>query len=584
MRRWSAPRATASTSTPTTASRSSRPSSRQLNAILDARPTATALIVHNDATIAALPSVLHARGVRVPDDLSVVSLYSETSANVLAAVHGGRDVAGQAGPPGGPGTGASMSRTTQAPGPGGSIHRTGTHGPGKHPLTAERPRTGLRHVEPVRHKPVRTIDKTTNIEAQFRIPGSRTGYSERNDRADTRRARPSCSPSRCAPSALAAAQAPHCSSGAQAARAHAARRHVHASGIPYPQFDAISDWAKLLDACGTDAGVTVKRTALRHHRPDQQGAARRRSRATRPTCCIVDNPVVSTLAEAGMLTTTDENGLDTSAIAPNILGAGADRRQDLRRPDRREHPGALLQQEGPRRPPASTPPRITDWASLTAALAKVKAAGKKGITFSAIGTEEGSFQFLPVVLGRRGGPDAARLAAGASPRSAVDRLAEEGLRAELGHQQHPDHQLAGVRRPATTRSPRTAPGSSATPRRPASTTASSRSRRRTAAPRRRRPAASSSPSRCRRTPRRYATSAKIVDCLTRPTTSSTTDTTLSLHRARPRPVQAAAGRGRTPSWSSGSTRSGRPRAAPATTSAPSTRRSPSSCGPRCRRR
>ena len=38
---------------------------------------------------------------------------------------------------------------------------------------------------------------------------------------------------------------------------------------------------------------------------------------------------------------------------------------------------------------------VKDWASLTAALARVKAAGKKGITFSAVGTEEGSFQFLP---------------------------------------------------------------------------------------------------------------------------------------------------------------------------------------------
>jgi multiple sugar transport system substrate-binding protein len=38
---------------------------------------------------------------------------------------------------------------------------------------------------------------------------------------------------------------------------------------------------------------------------------------------------------------------------------------------------------------------VKDWTSLTAALAKVKGAGKKGITFSAIGTEEGSFQFLP---------------------------------------------------------------------------------------------------------------------------------------------------------------------------------------------
>ena len=38
---------------------------------------------------------------------------------------------------------------------------------------------------------------------------------------------------------------------------------------------------------------------------------------------------------------------------------------------------------------------IKDWASLTAALGKVKAIGKTPITFSAIGTEEGSFQFEP---------------------------------------------------------------------------------------------------------------------------------------------------------------------------------------------
>jgi multiple sugar transport system substrate-binding protein len=41
------------------------------------------------------------------------------------------------------------------------------------------------------------------------------------------------------------------------------------------------------------------------------------------------------------------------------------------------------------------PASVTSWATLTAALAKVKAIGKKGITFSGINTEEGSFQFLP---------------------------------------------------------------------------------------------------------------------------------------------------------------------------------------------
>ena len=50
---------------------------RSLHAILDARPNATAIIVHNDATIAALPTVLRDRGVSVPGDLSVVSLYSQ---------------------------------------------------------------------------------------------------------------------------------------------------------------------------------------------------------------------------------------------------------------------------------------------------------------------------------------------------------------------------------------------------------------------------------------------------------------------------------------------------------------------------
>jgi len=48
-----------------------------VNAILDARPTATALMVHNDATVAALPLILQQRGVSVPHDLSVVGLYSK---------------------------------------------------------------------------------------------------------------------------------------------------------------------------------------------------------------------------------------------------------------------------------------------------------------------------------------------------------------------------------------------------------------------------------------------------------------------------------------------------------------------------
>ncbi len=56
----------------------SRPPAVQasVHRLLDVHPGSTALVVHNDATIAALPAVLRDRGVTVPRDLSVVSLYS----------------------------------------------------------------------------------------------------------------------------------------------------------------------------------------------------------------------------------------------------------------------------------------------------------------------------------------------------------------------------------------------------------------------------------------------------------------------------------------------------------------------------
>src|SRR3954467_5560002 len=69
---------------------------------------------------------------------------------------------------------------------------------------------------------------------------------------------------------------------------------------PYPQFDGSSDWGKLVASCGTKAGVTVKRTAYdttdlgnKALLAAQQGNA--------PDVMLVDNPVVSTLVQAGIL-------------------------------------------------------------------------------------------------------------------------------------------------------------------------------------------------------------------------------------------------------------------------------------------
>ncbi|MGP4104330.1 sugar ABC transporter substrate-binding protein [Nonomuraea sp. KM90] len=162
---------------------------------------------------------------------------------------------------------------------------------------------------------------------------------------------------------------------------------------PYPQYDKSSEWVKLLETCGTQAGVTVERTG--YDTTDLTNKALLAAQqGNSPDVLIVDNPVVSTLAEAGVLTTTEETRTDTSSIAPNLLAAGQTGGKTYGVPIGANtlalyYNKAVLDKAG------VDPASIKDWATLTAALGKVKGAGKKGITFSAIGTEEGSFQFLP---------------------------------------------------------------------------------------------------------------------------------------------------------------------------------------------
>jgi multiple sugar transport system substrate-binding protein len=162
---------------------------------------------------------------------------------------------------------------------------------------------------------------------------------------------------------------------------------------PYPQFDQSSAWVSLLTKCGSDAGVTVNRTAYdtsdltsKSLLAAQQGNS--------SDVLIVDNPVVSTLAEAGVLTDTGQTKVDTSAISPNLLGAGQSGGKTYGIPIG-ANTLALYYNKQVLKTAGVDIASVKDWASLTAALAKVKGAGKKGITFSAIGTEEGSFQFLP---------------------------------------------------------------------------------------------------------------------------------------------------------------------------------------------
>ncbi|MCX5052435.1 MULTISPECIES: sugar ABC transporter substrate-binding protein [unclassified Streptomyces] len=190
-----------------------------------------------------------------------------------------------------------------------------------------------------------------------------------------------------------AVSATACSSGSGSTDTKGAGSGTYTVWDPYPQFDKTSPWAKLLDRCGTKAGVKIKRTAFdtsdlgnKSLLAAQQGNS--------PDVLIVDNPVVSTLAEAGVLTTTDDSKLDTSKIDPNLLAAGQSGGKTYGMPIG-ANTLALYYNKKVLKAAGVDVSSVKDWKSLTAALAKVKSAGKKGITFSAIGTEEGSFQFLP---------------------------------------------------------------------------------------------------------------------------------------------------------------------------------------------
>lgn len=184
-----------------------------------------------------------------------------------------------------------------------------------------------------------------------------------------------------------------CSSGSGSTDAKGAGSGTYTVWDPYPQFDKTSAWAKLLEQCGTKAGVKVKRTAF-----DTSDLGNKTLLAAQqgnsPDVLIVDNPVVSTLAEAGVLTTTDDTGLDTSKADPNLLAAGQSGGKTYGTPIGANTLALYYNKEVLKKAGVDVS-SVKDWKSLTAALAKVKKAGKKGITFSAIGTEEGSFQFLP---------------------------------------------------------------------------------------------------------------------------------------------------------------------------------------------
>jgi multiple sugar transport system substrate-binding protein len=169
---------------------------------------------------------------------------------------------------------------------------------------------------------------------------------------------------------------------------------------PYTQYNSSSDWVKLVTQCGTQAGVTLKRSAFNTADLTNKALLAGQQKNA-PDLLLIDNPEVSTLASSGMLTTTSTIGINTSQDQSNQLSAGVVNGKTYGVPIG-ANTLALFYNKTVLDKAGVNPASITTWAALTAALAKVKASGKTGITFSAVGTEEGSFTFLPWFWGAKG--------------------------------------------------------------------------------------------------------------------------------------------------------------------------------------
>jgi multiple sugar transport system substrate-binding protein len=166
---------------------------------------------------------------------------------------------------------------------------------------------------------------------------------------------------------------------------------------PYSQFGAGSAWVQSLDKCAKDNGATVRRTVVnsadvvaKEVKAENQGLS--------PDILIVDNVKIPALVSGSTLVANAQTHLSDTAVEPNLLAAGAVGNSTYGVPVGADTL-ALFYNKDILKTAGVDPSALSNWSTLQSALAKVKAAGKTGITFSAVGSEEGSLQFEPWLWG-----------------------------------------------------------------------------------------------------------------------------------------------------------------------------------------
>lgn len=161
----------------------------------------------------------------------------------------------------------------------------------------------------------------------------------------------------------------------------------------WTQYDDSSPWGQLLSSCEDQTGITIERTSDQELTTKLLQAA---SSDSTPDLTILDNPSVAQFAETGLLIDNSVSGLDTSEVMANVLAAGqvGDKTYGS---SIGANTLALFYNTDMFTSAGLTPP--TTWAELESAAAALTQGDVAGIGFSAAGTEEGTFQFLPFFWG-----------------------------------------------------------------------------------------------------------------------------------------------------------------------------------------
>lgn len=159
----------------------------------------------------------------------------------------------------------------------------------------------------------------------------------------------------------------------------------------YTDAQGTAAWQKILDACSRQTGVRIQRQSIP---PAQmlpkilQGAGSH----TLPNLLFTDNPSLQQIASTGALTPLTDYGISTDGYFSSILKAGTfeDKVYGLA-------PGvnglALIYNKDLL---AAMNVRVpTTWDELEGAAKKLTKDGKYGLAFSAVPSEEGTWQFLP---------------------------------------------------------------------------------------------------------------------------------------------------------------------------------------------